>query len=438
MSNFPGTEEHMVVVSSDCHIGPPLDQLREYCPQKHLDEFDEFAAKISAIDGEARSGAPGFDDGFMQRMAQLSGLGHYDSAERLRELDEDGVAAEVIFHGSQNGMPIPFMIMAKNYASGEQGTSNANGLLPLPDPEFRELASVGIRMYNRWLADYCSAAPHRRAGVAHIPIWDIEASAAEVKWAHDAGLKAVNFPAYRDSLPPYNYGEWDPLWAACEAAGMPLNNHVGSADVLGSTYSGPGGALIFAHEIRWFCQRAMWFMILGGVFDRFPHLNLVFTENPGNWLSPAMAELDALQNFFGGNLPYMTEDQRLKRKPSEVIASNLYIGASFMSRPEVEACIADGLTDRFMWGSDWPHAEGTYPISELALRSAFAGTPLEHTRKIVGLNAVEVFNLDLDKLRDVAQKIGPTAETINRPLVDDELPKGSEWCLAFRTQGAWG
>ena len=36
--------------------------------------------------------------------------GHYDAHQRLRDLDHDGTAAEVIFHGSQNGEPIPFIV----------------------------------------------------------------------------------------------------------------------------------------------------------------------------------------------------------------------------------------------------------------------------------------------------------------------------------------
>ena len=37
----------VVVVSSDTHIGPLLSQLREYCPEAYLEQFDEFAAAIA-------------------------------------------------------------------------------------------------------------------------------------------------------------------------------------------------------------------------------------------------------------------------------------------------------------------------------------------------------------------------------------------------------
>ena len=35
--------------------------------------------------------------------------GHFDMHARLRDMDRDGIAAEVIFHGSQNFEPIPFL-----------------------------------------------------------------------------------------------------------------------------------------------------------------------------------------------------------------------------------------------------------------------------------------------------------------------------------------
>src|SRR4051794_29351525 len=38
----PGTD-NLVLVSSDTHIGPLMSQLREYCPQQYLEQFDAFA-----------------------------------------------------------------------------------------------------------------------------------------------------------------------------------------------------------------------------------------------------------------------------------------------------------------------------------------------------------------------------------------------------------
>ena len=74
-----------------------------------------------------------------------------------------------------------------------------------------------MKIYNRWLADFVSQAPHRHIGLAQLPMWDLEAAVAEVEWAHEAGLRGVNFPAMREGeLPEYNKRVWEPLWSVCE------------------------------------------------------------------------------------------------------------------------------------------------------------------------------------------------------------------------------
>ena len=96
-----------VIVSNDTHIGPRLvEDLRPYCPREHLEEFDRFAAATTA------------DKDAAMQMLQGSGhldhpnfrtLGHHDSTARLADYDHDGIAAGVIFHGSMNLEPIPFI-----------------------------------------------------------------------------------------------------------------------------------------------------------------------------------------------------------------------------------------------------------------------------------------------------------------------------------------
>ena len=48
---------------------------------------------------------------------------------------------------------------------------------------------AGLQAHNRWLVDFCADTPGRRAGIAQITLHDIERSVAEIRWAHDAGLR---------------------------------------------------------------------------------------------------------------------------------------------------------------------------------------------------------------------------------------------------------
>ena len=203
MSNDPTTP--VVIVSNDTHIGPRLvEDLRPYCPKQHLDDFDRFAAEATASKTAATEMLQG--SGYLDH-PNFRTLGHHDSAARLADYDHDGIAAGVLFHGSMNLEPIPFIAqsLGKPTKAGDH-----------------ELAGVGMQIYNRWLADFVSQAPHRHIGLAYLPMGDVPLAVAEVEWAHAAGLRGVNFPAMRDgALPEYNRRLWEPLWSVCEELGSP-------------------------------------------------------------------------------------------------------------------------------------------------------------------------------------------------------------------------
>ena len=50
--------------------------------------------------------------------------------------------------------------------------------------------------------------------------------------------------------------------------------------------------LTLAYEQAFFSGRSLWQMIVGGVFDRFPELKVVFTETQAYWISVALDQFD--------------------------------------------------------------------------------------------------------------------------------------------------
>jgi predicted TIM-barrel fold metal-dependent hydrolase len=95
-------------------------------------------------------------------------------------------------------------------------------------------------------------------------------------------------------------------------------------------------------------------------------------------------------------------------KPSDYFKRNIGVGASCIPRCDVEIRDQVGV-DKMMWGSDYPHPEGTWPQTESILDEVFSGFPGEDVAAILGQNAVKFYDLNESALRKVADRIGPEA-----------------------------
>ena len=296
-------------------------------------------------------------------------------------------------------------------------------------------------MYNRWLVDFVAQEPDRHIGLAYLPMWDIDRAIAELEWAHDHGLKGVNFPALRDGeLLEYNDPAWDPFWAVCQERKLPIVTHVGASGK--ANYGGPEGIAIRALESgSFYSHRGVWWLIFGGVFERFPDLKHVITETPGNWYPGLAQEMDGVWDMFGTQREMNAAFyEKVPRRPSEYMHHNVFFGASFASPYEVEQAAVEGFSTQLMWGSDYPHVEGTYlypdgtdmpSVTRLSLRNTFCRIPVEETRRMIADNAVHVYDLDRARLEEIAAAISaPTAEDLRTPI--DAVPEGASF-HAFRS-----
>jgi len=277
----------------------------------------------------------------------------------------------------------------------------------------------------------------------HLPMWDIDAAIEELKWAHSVGLKGINFPTPKIFLEPYNSPSWNSFFSACEDLNVTLCNH-GGAGASGGAF--PGAMSIAKLEISMMARICpMDQLVFGGVFERHPGLKLVLTESPGVWWNFVLKEMDSI--YLTDTRSYgPTERERVPRMPSEYAAEQVFIGASFHSRFEAEDAILNGYEDRVIWGSDYPHFEGTYqynatgpngePMTWASWRFHYAGLPDAKVRAFLGGNAMVAYDLDHAALEKVAERINaPTHESLNSDSVS-ECPAGAGH-LAFRTFGFW-
>jgi predicted TIM-barrel fold metal-dependent hydrolase len=424
----------LMAFSADTHVGPAPEHLRPYCPEAYLERFDEFAATVDRYNAsfEARSFSPEYWEG--RRRNRLT-EGHHDPHAWLRDMDADGVTGGVIFHDSLNGQPFPL----------DFSNMVGNGV---PAPEARELAGVGRLLYNRWLADFCSVAPERTVGLAQLPFWDIDAAIAEMEWCADHGLRGVNFPSPgQPGLLSNTHADMDRFFGAAAALDMTLTTHIGAVPP-GSVgdYSNPGWENSFHFGLldagEW-GMRTVYQLVIFGAFERHSDLKLVLTEVPGVYWNEMCLKMDSLHKT-----PIRAHDRPLKRLPSEYAAEHVWLGNSFQSRQEAEAAIAIGRADRFMWGSDYPHPEGTYSFPEgpdepsmtrLSLAFTYHGLPLPEVRQLLGGNAVDAYpRLDAAELARVAERVGirpdEIAEAPDMSLYPYVHERGT---LAFRTEGPW-
>jgi predicted TIM-barrel fold metal-dependent hydrolase len=197
----------------------------------------------------------------------------------------------------------------------------------------------------------------------------------------------------------------------------------------------PGSLSIFVLEATFYAHRPLWALVMSGVFDRFPGLRLVFTEAGSFWVSQSLAAMDNIQaKQEKGNIGVMPilSPMRLQRRPSEYWQTNCWLGASFMTREDALDRHAIGV-DRIMWGSDYPHDEGTFPFTREALANTFAGIDPNEVAAIVGGNAARLYGFDLDVLQPIADRIGPEADAVFAGI--DTLPDSTSMAFEARRTG---
>jgi len=391
-----------LVISSDCHAGLPPEKYRDYLDPQYRDAFDVAlpiqieqttqAAKMFLVEDINVEWRKGVEEGL---------TGAWDHEQRNKILDADGIAGEIIFPDGITEMNMP------PFGAG----------LSLPTENIvPELQWAGARSHNRWLAELCQMAPERRAGVAIVPaLWDVDEAAREVRWARENGLRGIMLPPMWGKLDPYHHPKYDPLWSVCQELEMVIHFHSGPAPI--SDYFGtmpppegaaphPGSMGIYITEVAWWMARPLTFMIWGGVFERYPALKVTLTEGTSIWVPEYLMLMD--QRYSETHYSAKLGDYRshLSRKPSEYFHRNVFLGTSCMPRREAELRHEIGVAN-IMWGSDYPHPEGTWPTTREQMIETFAGLPEDEVAAMVGGNAADLYGFDREKLAPLVARIGP-------------------------------
>ena len=246
----------------------------------------------------------------------------------------------------------------------------------------RDLVRAAARAENEWKAIAIQGlAPDRLIPGATVPLLDVSDAVAELYHAAMLGLHLVSLPTgVPQGMPDWNRDDWEPLWAAAEEANLVLGWHIGS-DGLGEqnlVYSGPGGAVLNYVETTYGGQRVATKLVTSGALDRHPGLRVLISEGGATWVPFLGDRMNEGYRQHG-----MFVRPTLSALPKEFLYRQVY--ASFQHDESAPAAMTAMGYQNVMWGSDYPHLEGTYGHTQKTLHELFDELdPAESVRIRIG------------------------------------------------------
>jgi len=306
------------------------------------------------------------------------GVGTGSPEQRLREQDQDGVDAEILFTH-----PV--------YINTWRGITD------------NEPYKAMIHAYNEWLAEeYCSFAPDRLIAMGIIPDTGVDDAIAEMEYCTRMGLKGVclyKFPNGKG----YPLPEDDRFWQASLDHNVPITVHsVGATTrfsregpVFPYTRGPERGATQGRDPVTLMCRFTSESALLplqlafAGVFDRFPNLRIYCAETQIGWLPHCLVQID---DNYERNRHWGYREWGLppiKRKPSEYIRDHFLWG--FMKDPVGVRQRHESGVRNLMWGSDFAHISGDWPHSRKVIEETFVGVPEDEHYAMLAGNAIEFF-----------------------------------------------
>ena len=363
------------LISSDNHVFEPPDLWTDRVERKYRDRAphlvreeigDRFycdGEKLVAIGGGTQPGRRFEDTNKMTMEDVWENVvpGAYIPAEQIKDMDLEGVEANVLY-------PTIGLILFR-----------------VPDAD---LLAALFRTYNDWIAEFCSSYPSRLKGVGMLNVDDVQASVREVERCAKLGLVSVMIPVSPPDGTAYDAVEYDPLWAAAQDLQMPISLHV-ATNRTGQRGDGANTKASLACNGDMWVRIALADMIYGGVFERYPRLQVGSIEHELSWAP-----------FFLSRLDYLYIEKAYRpgwhRFKDGTVPSDFFHRNVFLSFQEdalgIQLRHLMGV-DNLLWGSDYPHQESTFPKSRETLERILADCTEEEKAKIAGGNCARVFNI---------------------------------------------
>ena len=379
-------------ISSDSHFESPPDLWTHRVPEKYRDRAPrriKLPNGKDAIVQEGHSVTYGGTNQFAGKTPEeFSPVGlDFDNVpggttpeQRLKEQDADGIDAEIIFATE-----------ARNSA-----VKDKNAFLAI------------VRAFNDYfIEEYCAVAPDRLIGVGVLPDIGVEEDIAEMERCARKGFKAARlhtFPSGRSHPLP----EDDRFWAAAIDmtipltihTGFPQRSHVPGVPLMKYPLEPQGEERppedflerIARHGIHHCGGLEAAQLILTGVFDRFPKLQIFWAENNIGWIPYFCQQMDQEYRANSSWAERFLGLKRLSRLPSEYLREHAHWG--FFQDPIGLKLRHWVGVDRIMWSTDFPHIVTRWPRSVEVMEEEFAGIPDDEKRMMLADNAIRFFHLE--------------------------------------------
>jgi predicted TIM-barrel fold metal-dependent hydrolase len=371
------------VMSADSHLDLtylPPDTFTERLPNKWGDEIPhvvEIDGSKQWVSGDQVLGphgvyGPGVTGGRRGRILVDHGftsgvLRPADPTLRREDQERDGVEAEIIYGiiGISRGL------------FGNRGMANS------------ELLADIYHAYNDYVAGFNRSMPGRYYGLGCLPNHDGIAAAEELRHCAWLGLPGVVFVPWSAAMPPW-HEMWEPMWSAAEETGLVLSFHVfeGGGSLVGYEVKGvknvaSTGSWTVVAPLQ--MDEVLASVILSGVCERHPKLRLVLGESGIGWL-PYM--LERLDDTYEERL---ADDLKLPLPPSAYFKRQIW--ATFQKDFHGVRAMAEIAPDNVMWGSDYPHRDGTWPFSPKAIEEQFRGIDAGIKKKMLWDNVRRLYRI---------------------------------------------
>ena len=329
-----GSSPQELRISADAHMGEPPDLWERELPAKFKDRALQFDEIPFETNHHLRAGC-------------------WDPHERLKDLAMDGISAEVLYP----------TLAVRAWLIDDH-----------------ELEEAHLRVYNDWMIDFCSVAPHRYWGLGMVSLWNVEHAIDEMRRFIKAGLRGVDIWIAPPESLPYSSERYEPFWAAAQELGATVNMHInGRAE---TRERDP--AAIPIHSInghKFDAMNSLLHIIGSGVLERYPLLNVAVAEAGAGWAPFWLQEADHYT---------MSRRTILPMPPSEYFKRQVF--CAFISDAVGAYLLHDFGQDNFMWSNDYPHPACTWPDSHILIPDELGHLPSNVLEKVVWRTAAKVYN----------------------------------------------